>query len=162
MSGAGRVRKGWLGLAFALFAVCAQAQTSARPTPEAVLDARYRLVLDLVRHTATYSPPVASRAFAYLGVIGYEAMASGRPDMASLAGQLHGLTTLPKREPGAVYDEALVLDAALSSAIRRFFDNTGPTGQRAMKAMDAKYHARPSRPVCRPTSLSARRPSAAR
>ncbi len=26
----------------------------ARSTPEAVLDARYRLVLDLVRHTATY------------------------------------------------------------------------------------------------------------
>ena len=52
-----------------------------RPTPEAVLDARYRLVLDLVRHTATYSPPVASRAFAYFGVIGYEATASGRTDM---------------------------------------------------------------------------------
>ena len=32
-----------------------------------------------------------------------------------------------------------MLDAALSSATRRFFDNTGPTGQRAMKAMDAKF-----------------------
>ena len=55
-----------------------------------MLDARYGLVLDLVRHTATYSPPVASRAFAYFGVIGYEATASGRADMVSLAGQLHG------------------------------------------------------------------------
>jgi hypothetical protein len=111
----------------------------ARPTPEAVLDARYGLVLDLVRHTATYSPPVASRAFAYLGVIGYEATASGRQDMVTLVGQLHDLKTLPKREPGAAYDEALVLDAALSSALWRFFDNTGPMGQRAMKAMDAKF-----------------------
>src|SRR5271165_4672542 len=75
-----------------------------RPTPEAVLDARYRLVLDLVRHTATYSPPVASRAFAYFGVIGYEATASGRTDMVTLVGQLHDLKSLPKREPGETYD----------------------------------------------------------
>ena len=112
---------------------------AVRTTPEAVLDARYRLVLDLVRHTATYSPPVASRAFAYFGVIGYEVTESGRTDMATLVGQLRDLKSLPKREPGATYDEAAVLDAALSSATRRFFDNTGPTGQRAMKAMDAKF-----------------------
>ena len=129
----------WLGLTLLVFGACAHADESARPSPEAVLEARYKLVLDLVRHTATYSPPVASRAFAYLGVTGYEATASGRPDMLTLAGQLHDLNSLPKREPGAVYDEALTLDAALSAAIRRFFDNTGPTGQRAMKAMDAKF-----------------------
>ena len=110
-----------------------------RPTPEAVLDARYRLVLDLVRHTATYSPPVASRAFAYFGVIGYEAAAAGRTDLITLAGQLRDLKALPKREAGGAYDEAVVLDAALSEATKRFFDNTGPTGQRAMKAMDAKF-----------------------
>lgn len=107
-------------------------------TPEGVLDARYGLVLNLVRHTATYSPPVASRAFAYFGVIGYEAIASGRADMTSLAGQLNGLGALPKRDSGATYDDAVVLDAALSSATRRFFDHTGPTGQRAMKALDDK------------------------
>ncbi len=111
----------------------------ARPTPEAVLDARYHLVLGLVRHTATYSPPVASRAFAYFGVIGYESAATGRTDMATMVGQLNGLKTLPAREPGAIYDEAVVLDAALSAATRRFFDNTGPTGQRAMKALDDKF-----------------------
>jgi len=95
-------------------------------------------VLDLVRHTATYSPPVASRAFAYLGVIAYEATASGRNDLVTLAGQLNGLAALPKSEPGQSYDEAAVLDAALSAATEHFFDNTGPTGQRAMKALDIK------------------------
>ena len=75
-------------------------ELSSRPTPEFVLRQRYRLVLDLVRHTATYSPPVASRAFAYFGVIAYEATASGRKDMATLVGQLNGLSALPKREPG--------------------------------------------------------------
>jgi hypothetical protein len=125
--------------ALTLFVPSAIAQESgSRPRPEPVLDQRYRLVLDLVRHTATYSPPVASRAFAYLAVIAYEATASGRSDLKTLAGQLNGLAALPKREPGRSYDEAVVLDAALSAATERFFDNTGPTGQRAMKALDAR------------------------
>lgn len=124
---------------FGLFGRFASAQDfDSRQTSESVLGARYRLVLDLVRHTATYSPPVASRAFAYFGVIAYEATASGRKDMATLAGQLNGLSALPKREPGAAYDEAVILDSALSAATERFFGNTGPTGQRAMKALDAK------------------------
>jgi len=136
-------RGSWLLGALALGLVfgaghAARAET-ARPTSEAVLDTRYGLVLDLVRHTATYSPPVASRAFAYFGAIAYETVASGRSDMTSLAGQLQGLKALPKREAGVAYDEAIALDAAMSAATRRFFDNTGPTGQRAMKAMDDKF-----------------------
>jgi hypothetical protein len=113
-------------------------ESGSMPAPESVLGQRYRLVLDLVRHTATYSPPVASRAFAYLGVIAYEATASDRDDLKTLAGQLNGLGPLPARQPDRAYDEAVVLDAALSAATERFFNNTGPTGQRAMKALDAK------------------------
>ncbi len=100
-----------------------------------------RLVLELVRHTPTYSPPVASRAFAYLGVAGYEATASGRSDMASLAGQLHGLGDAPVRENGAAYDEAIILHTALADSAHHFFGNTGPTGQRAIKAMTEKLGA---------------------
>jgi hypothetical protein len=126
-------------IAATLLAPLAFADNSApRPTQDSVIDARYRLVLDLVRHTATYSPPVASRAFAYFGVIAYEATASGRTDLATLAGQLNGLSALPARESGAAYDEAVVLDAALSAATERFFSNTGPSGQHAMKALDAE------------------------
>lgn len=100
-----------------------------------------RLALELVRHTPTYSPPVASRTFAYLGVAAYEATASGRTDMASLAGQLNGLAPPPGREPGAAYDEAIVLHSALSAGIHALFANTGPTGQRAMTAMTDKQGA---------------------
>ena len=106
--------------------------------PEAVLDKWYGLILELVRHTPTYSPPVASRSFAYFGVTAYEAIASGDADLLTLAGQLNGLQALPSREPDAQYDEAVVLQAAMSSAARNFFFNTGPTGQRALKAMDRK------------------------
>ncbi len=113
--------------------------------PEVVLSTWYNLLLNLVRHTATYSPPVASRAFAYLGVTAYEATASGNEKLVSLAGQLHDLKPLPVREKGKAHDEAIVLNAALDAAIHDFFSNTGPTGQHVlaentskMKAMVAK------------------------
>jgi hypothetical protein len=97
-----------------------------------------QLVLELVRHTPTYSPPVASRSFAYLGVTAFEAVASGSADMQSLAGQLNGLTQVPQREAGKTYDEAVVLQAAMAFAAQNFFENTGPTGQRALAALEAK------------------------
>src|SRR5690606_2602510 len=74
-----------------------------------VLDAWYRLTLELVRHTPTQSPPVAARAFGYLGVAAFEAAASGDPDLVSLAGQLNGLAPLPGRERDGDHAEAVVL-----------------------------------------------------
>ncbi len=96
----------------------------------------YTLVLELVRHTPTYSPPVASRSFAYLGVTGYEVVVSGTPGLTSLAGQLNGLTAVPQR-PQMEYDEAVVMQAAMAAAVRAFFGNTGPSGQQAMDRMEA-------------------------
>ena len=106
--------------------------------PDKVLRTWNQLVLELVRHTPTYSPPVASRSFAYLGVTAFEAVASGSSDMQSLAGQLNGLTPVPQREAGKTYDEAVVLQAAMAFAAQNFFENTGPTGQRALAALEAK------------------------
>ena len=111
---------------------------AAAETPAQVLQAWYGLVLKLVRHTPTYSPPVASRAFAYLGVTAFEATETGTPELRSLAGQLNGLTDAPKRETGKVYDDALVIDAAMVAAATTFFSNTGPTGQRAMTALETQ------------------------
>lgn len=107
----------------------------------------YRLTLELVRHTATYTPPVASRAFAYIGVTAFEAVASGSDDLQSLAGQLNGLTAVPQRVEGQVYDESVVLHAALSQSVADFFSNTGPTGQRAMASLATKQSVRVSEGV---------------
>lgn len=116
-----------------------RAMAAADPVP--VLTNWTKLTLQLVRHTATYSPPVAARAFGYLGVTGYEAAAACDPAMTSLAGQLNGLTLLPSPEPGA-HDAAAVLQAALSAAVAHFFSNTGPSGQRAMAAMTRSLDAK--------------------
>lgn len=111
-------------------------QSSARPRPEAVLLSWYRLVLELVRHTATYSPPIAARAFAYLGVTAYEAMtASLGNTRTSLMGQMpdFGYGPASTRNP----DTTLMLHEAMAKAVAAFFSNTGPSGQGAIAQMDA-------------------------
>ena len=125
-------------LAGVAFALPVPAFAADRPAPEEVVLKWYRLILELVRHTATYSPPVASRAFAYLGVALWEAVAQSR-GLTSLAGQVNGLTALPPAP--AAMDEAALIHATLSLATESLFANTGPTGQRAMKAMSEKLGA---------------------
>jgi PAP2 superfamily len=113
------------------------AQTNT-PQPEAVLRSWYQMALELVRHTPTYSPPVASRSFAYLSVTAFEATATGSSGLQTLAGQLNELRPGPQRAAGEAYDEAMVLHAAMAFATRELFNNTGPTGQRAMAALEKK------------------------
>jgi hypothetical protein len=124
------------------FTLAAPFALSARPTLAAsradvsreVLLTWHKLILELVRHTATYMPPVAARAFGYIGVTAHEALATGNPKLRSLAGQLTDLTALPARGEGS-FDDACVLHAALETAVLSLFANTGPTGQRAMQKM---------------------------
>jgi hypothetical protein len=106
----------------------------AGPSPEEVELTWTNMVLLLTRHTPTYSPPVASRTFAYLSVAAYEAVAAGSSDLQSLSGQLNGLTAGPTREAGAKYDEAVVLTSTMAPVIAKMFDHTGPIGQNALEA----------------------------
>ncbi len=127
------------GLAFGGPVAIAQ---SVRPSPESVLQDWYRVMLELVRHTPTYSPPVASRTFAYVGVTAFETVASGSDQLISLAGQLNGLDALPRRKPGQAYDEATVIHAAMRDVVTELFAHTGPTGQRVIAAFGKKRSAK--------------------
>lgn len=134
-----------LGL-LSLTAFAGRAQAEAVSAVD-ILDAWYGLVLKLVRHTPTYSPPVASRAFAYLGVTAYEAVASGVPGMNSLAGQLNGLSGLPARISYVDYSASAIMHGALAEAVTYYFSNTGPTGQRVLERFKQKYDAEAGRDV---------------
>jgi hypothetical protein len=109
--------------------------------PTLVMANWYSLMLELVRHTATYSPPAAARTFGYVGVTAFEATATGSDQLVSLAGQLNGLTAVPQREAGQSYDEGVILDTALSDTIAYYFSNTGPTGLRSIAAAQEKWRA---------------------
>jgi len=129
-------------LAWSVTPSAASDAAAERPEPQEMLQDWYLLMNELVRHTATYSPPVASRSFGYLGVTVFEAAVGGSDKLVSLVGQLNGLTSVPAREAGAVYDETVIINAAMSDAIVLYFGNTGPTGQRSIKIAQKKWRAR--------------------
>src|SRR5688572_13494889 len=50
-----------------------------------------------------YSPPVASRTYAYITLAGYEAGLHGNTAYQSIAGQVRGLKGMPKPKKGEEY-----------------------------------------------------------
>jgi len=59
-------------------------------------------ITDVIVHDI-FSPPVASRIYAYSSIAAYEAMVPSNPAFVSLAGQLNGLSELPQPNPGEEY-----------------------------------------------------------
>ena len=92
----------------------------AEEVESTVTRAWFALVLDLVQQTRGYSPPVAARAFAYLGLACYEAVVPGMPGHRSVAEDLPGLA-LPAAGRNTAYDWREVANAALARLSRRLF-----------------------------------------
>ena len=116
-----------------------QAQTSS--SAAMVTLAWYDLTLNLVRHTATYSPPVASRTFGYMGVTLFEIAAARGEKLRSLKGQLNGFAGVPQPVAGLAYDDGVIVQGALANTVSSLFANTGPTGLRALASVTAKLEA---------------------
>ena len=81
------------------------------------------------------SPPVASRVLAYAAVALYEGLAVGNPSLRSLAGQLNGLDSLPRPEPGAVHDPVLVALAAERTVLDSLFVEGQPATRAALAGL---------------------------
>ena len=72
----------------------------------AYLHRTMKKVTDVIVHDI-YSPPVASRIYAYVSIAGYEAAISNNEHYNSLATQLHGLSVTPKPAAGLNYSTEL-------------------------------------------------------
>jgi PAP2 superfamily len=60
------------------------------------------------------------------------------PGLQSFGGRLRDLAPLPAPDAAGPVDAGVALHAALAVAVQSLFNNTGPTGQRAMQAMTDK------------------------
>lgn len=60
-----------------------------------------------------FSPPVASRIYAYMSIAGYEAARHFDPKFESLAGKLNGLEKTPEPDPGQEYSFPLASTQAM-------------------------------------------------
>ena len=140
-----------LCLVAVLLASVAGACTAAPPappvtTPAATYDGSvpitwFSLSLTLVKETPGYSPPVASRAFAYLGVALYETVRPGMDGYATLAGQLNELDTLPQLEDPAGYHWALAANRALAETIRALFPTASAENLMAVAALEEQINS---------------------
>lgn len=104
-----------IGLVSMLWNSACQSGSDAYKTlaenPE-VLHRGMRRITDIMRHDI-FTPPQASRIYAYSSVAAYEALIPEYPDHKSLAGQLNGLTECPKPEAGKDYCYPLASVTAL-------------------------------------------------
>ncbi|MFD0795117.1 vanadium-dependent haloperoxidase [Mucilaginibacter litoreus] len=93
---------------------CAGAQKDWKEKAEnpAFIHRSVRQVTDVMLHDI-YSPPVASRIYAYITVAGYEAAINGNKGYISLSKQLHGLSAMPKPEKGKQYCYSLAASHAI-------------------------------------------------
>ncbi len=73
-----------------------------------------------------FTPPVASRIYAYSNIAGYEAVRFQDAQYNSLAGQLKGLDSLPEPEPGIAYYFPLASMVAFTEVAQELvFDREG-------------------------------------
>lgn len=77
----------------------------------------YEKLTDVIIHDI-FSPPVASRIYAYATIAGYEALVSDNSDYQSMAGQLKGFTEGPKTETGKEYCHSLASVKAIMTVAR--------------------------------------------
>ena len=97
-----------VGALVVTMAGCAIVTRDSRPAPpdaEALHAAVHQLSGVMVYDI--FSPPQASRVYAYATVAAYEALRAGHPEYRSFAGQLNGLTAVPAPDPGTEYSLSL-------------------------------------------------------
>ena len=81
------------------------------------------LELQLIKNGTGFSPPVAARALGYAGVALYGAVQPGIAGSQSLAGQLTGLSSLPRPEASQLYNWAVAANAAQALIAKSLFGN---------------------------------------
>ncbi len=90
---------------FLSFGACSQHGNWKKETEKsAYIHRSIKEITDVMVHDI-YSPPVASRTYAYISIAGYEAAIHGdkKDQYISLANQLHGLTGLPQPDKSKAY-----------------------------------------------------------
>ncbi|MCB9358074.1 MAG: vanadium-dependent haloperoxidase [Calditrichaeota bacterium] len=71
-------------------------------------------------------PPVAARAYAYLGQSLYESVVGGMPDHISLSGQIYGMPQIPAADPNLEYHWPSAANAAGHEILTFLFASADP------------------------------------
>lgn len=97
-----------------LFAACSDKSHTADPkllTDANLLHRNVKQITEVIVHDV-FSPPVASRIYAYSNLASYEAIRFARPGYVSIAAQLNGFEQLPQPEKNKSYNFLLAATKA--------------------------------------------------
>ncbi|MBU2974700.1 vanadium-dependent haloperoxidase [Zobellia sp. B3R18] len=108
--------------------------------------------LFITQYTPSNSPTFASRGFAYIGLTMYESIVNGYTSHQSLAGQLDGLTTLPKPEETADYDWGLSLNAAQADILRNIYVQTSDENKLKIDSLESAIYEQFSKTLSNETA----------
>lgn len=109
--------------------------------PADVALAYYDLSVEFTKQTAGFSPPVASRAWGYLGLALYESVAPGMPDHRTFAGILNGLSGLPRLEANQAIHWGAAANASMFSIMKHLY-RTAPFGETVLGATYEDFETR--------------------
>ncbi|HEX5061867.1 MAG TPA: vanadium-dependent haloperoxidase [Kofleriaceae bacterium] len=107
----------------------------------ATATAWFALQLVLVRETPGFSPPVASRAFAYSGITLYESVVNGMRDFKSLGRVLTVMPEMPAIDLDGNYYWPASANAALAQISRDMFPNASAENLAAIDELEARLAA---------------------
>lgn len=97
------------------------------------------LLCRVVKTTEGYYPPMAARAFGYMGVTLYEAVQPGIQGSKSLSTVLnqYDASKHPKMDATKEYNWALSANAAMAQQMRNFFKNINPRNLASVDSLEA-------------------------
>ncbi len=80
-------------------------------------------MLKMVKESSGWTPPVAARAFGYVGLALYESVQPGIPNKLSMVGQLNELGVLPTVEENKDYHWGICANEAMYTILTLLMDN---------------------------------------
>lgn len=127
-----------LTLLFTGFALTAQ---DASEYPCTVVNDHSELLLEMVKTTPGFTPPVAARAFGYIGLTLYESVQPGMPANSSFDGILNELDNVPQPEDATILHWPTVANNSIASVVELLFSNASDDNLATLNMIKDNYNA---------------------
>jgi membrane-associated phospholipid phosphatase len=109
---------------------------SAALSPSDVASSWFELLYDIVKAERT-TPPLAARVYGVAAVALYESVRPGAKAYRSLAGQLNGLTSVPKPHGGSHWPS--VANSAMAEAVRGLYPALSEASRAGVEALEQRF-----------------------
>lgn len=129
---------------FTLLAILATTSMSAQDASEfpcTLVNDHNTLLLELVKTTPGFTPPVAARAFGYTGLALYESIQPGMPAHSSFSGMLNELEDVPQPDGLVNLHWPTVANNAVATITENLFSNMSPENALALETLKADYNS---------------------